>query len=142
MNKAIDSEDDSNSVKRRPRTKADLAIVRPWQNQIMGRFLDILLQEAPNGYLLKSTLMRKYNESGVPITWPRLLSVRPLFEKKNNFPPWSLATKIAVVVPLRDPETNVQRVEERIAQIIHEKIDKEQAKFKLPIRIADIQKEY
>jgi len=32
MNKALDSDDEYNMVKRRSRTKAELAIVRPWQN--------------------------------------------------------------------------------------------------------------
>jgi hypothetical protein len=30
MNKVLDSEDEVNTVKRRSRTKAQLAIVRPW----------------------------------------------------------------------------------------------------------------
>ncbi len=30
MNHVLDSEDEVNTVKRRPRTKTDLAIVRPW----------------------------------------------------------------------------------------------------------------
>jgi len=74
----------------------------------MGQFLDILFkEEAPNGYLLKSTLMQKFNEGGVPITWARLIGVRNLFEKKTNFPPWSLNNKVTVVVPLQDLESNI-----------------------------------
>jgi hypothetical protein len=46
MNKLLDSEDEVNTVKRRSRTKAQLAIVRPWQNKIMARFLTKLFDEA------------------------------------------------------------------------------------------------
>ena len=45
MNKVLDSEDEVNTVKRRSRTKAQLAIVRPWQNKIMARFLAKLFEE-------------------------------------------------------------------------------------------------
>jgi len=30
-----------------------------------------------------------------------------LFEKKTNFPPWSLNNKVTVVVPLQDLESNI-----------------------------------
>ena len=36
MNKALDSDDEYNVAKRKPRTKAELTIVRPWQNKIMA----------------------------------------------------------------------------------------------------------
>lgn len=72
MNKVIDSDDEINTVKRKPRTKDELAVVRPWQNKIMTQFLDILFRESLHGYLVKSSAIRSYNETGVPISWPRI----------------------------------------------------------------------
>ena len=46
MNKMLDSEDEVNTVKRRSRTRAQLAIVRPWQNKIMASFLTKLFEDA------------------------------------------------------------------------------------------------
>lgn len=143
MNKILDSDDEVNMVKRRPRTKDELNIVRPWQNLIMARFLDILFKEnAETGYLLKSTVTRKFNESGVPVTWPRMASVKTFFEKKTMFPPWAPTKKVTVVLPLHDADHNIRRVEECVINMIIKKIDKELDKFLLPIRIADVQKEY
>ena len=82
MNKLLDSDDEYNCVKRRSRTKAQLAIVRPWQNQIMADFLQILWAEAGDNILTRQNVMDKYNEAGVPITWARLLSMNILLEKK------------------------------------------------------------
>lgn len=56
MNHVLDSEDEVNIVKRKPRTRHDLAIVRPWQNQVMATFLDILFRESPHGYLFRQTV--------------------------------------------------------------------------------------
>jgi hypothetical protein len=69
MNKAIDSDDEYNMVKRKSRTKDMLAIVRPWQNEIMADFLRLLFKEAGNNVLFRSTVTNKFNEAGVPITW-------------------------------------------------------------------------
>jgi len=49
-------------------------------------------------------VLRKYNESGVPITWPRIASFKIYYEKKNNFPPWALSKKINLFLPLNEPE--------------------------------------
>ncbi|CDW90021.1 3-5 exonuclease family protein [Stylonychia lemnae] len=131
-----------NNVKRKPRTKAELEIVRPWQNKIMASFLTKLFKESDKEYMLRSTVIRKYNESGVPITWARIASFKLYFEKKSNFPPWAPSKKVVLLLPLHDKETCLKRVEALISSIIQAKIDKELNKFKLPIRLADIQKEY
>jgi len=46
MNKVLDSDDEVNMVKRKSRNRAQLAIVRPWQNKMMARFLLRLFEEA------------------------------------------------------------------------------------------------
>ena len=141
MNKALDSDDEYNMVKRRSRTKAELAIVRPWQNQIMSDFLDMLFKEADENILMRTTVMAKYNEAGVPITWARLASKNTMFEKKTNFPPWSLAEKVTIVLPLLSQEDNLSNLEFSIVNILTEKIDQQRDKFVLPVRVVDIQKE-
>ncbi len=35
----------------------------------MADFLKMLFKECPQGYLTKTTVMQKFNEAGVPITW-------------------------------------------------------------------------
>lgn len=142
MNKVLDSDDEVNKVKRKPRTKGDLSVVRPWQNLIMVKFLDMLFKSSRNGYVLRSTVLNKFNEAGVPITWQRMASLKTYFEKKNHYPPFSLQNKVTVIVPLKDPEANVARVEECITEMIIKRVDTELSKFKLPIRINDIQKDY
>lgn len=72
MNKVVDSEDEENKVKRMPRTKEQLAIIRPWQNEIMSKYLLHLFNEAGDTILFKSTVLKKFNEAGVPLTWTRL----------------------------------------------------------------------
>lgn len=69
MNKAIDSDDEDNLVKRRSRTRHDLMIVRPWQNEIMSDFMKVLFKESGETVLFRQTINNKYNEAGVPITW-------------------------------------------------------------------------
>jgi hypothetical protein len=91
----------------------------------MARFLDILFKEAPNGYLLRSTVIHRFNEAGVPITWPRMASLKTYFEKKNVMPPFALTQKFAIIVKLRDTESNVQRVEECIVNMITKRIDRD-----------------
>jgi len=39
MTKILLEDDEINTVKRKPRTRDELAIVRPWQNKIMANFL-------------------------------------------------------------------------------------------------------
>ena len=102
----------------------------------MTRFLQLVLDESPIGYLPKSSVMKKFNEAGVPITWARLDKV--YFDKKNFFPPWAASKKISLVLPLRDEQTNLKRAEESIINIIKGKIDLQKENFKLPIRLAEI----
>eukprot|EP00347_Sterkiella_histriomuscorum_P014499 403360645 len=143
MVKVLQDEDAVNSIKRMPRKKADLDIVRPWQNRIMAKFLEnILTEEREKGYMLKSTVLRRFNEYWVPITWARIASFQVYYEKKTCYPPWSPSKKITIMLPLLDKDNQVKIVESSITQIIQDKIDKDLEKFKLPIRLADIQKEY
>lgn len=108
----------------------------------MANFLKKLFSESGNGYVLKTTALAKYNEAGVPITWSRLVSTNVMFEKKSNYPPWSQSQKVTVLIPLSDTESNVRALENAVTQIIIERIEKEGDKFSLPIRLADIQKDY
>jgi hypothetical protein len=89
MNKALYSDDEYNVVKRRSRTKGELVVVRPWQNLIMANFLKMLFEEAGEIILTRSSVMGKFNEAGVPITWARLASMNTMFEKKTTFAPWA-----------------------------------------------------
>ena len=136
INKILGAYDEVNDMKRKPRNKGELAIIRPWQNEIMTKFLELVLRESQNGYLHKSSVMKKFNEAAMPITWTRLDKV--YFEKKSTYPPWSLSKKITFIVPLRDEESNLKRTEELISNIIKAKIDQQKEKFKLPIRLNDI----
>lgn len=123
MNKVLDSEDEYNVIKRRSRTKAQLAIVRPWQNKIMAKFLLKLFEEAGEDTVLqRSTVNNKYNEAGVPLTWARLVGENVMFEKKTNFPPWAVSQKITVVLPLKSTEENLKELEQSIVNIIKEKV--------------------
>lgn len=58
MNKLFIEDDEINTVRRKPRTKEELGVVRPWQNKIMAGFLKKLLEEEKRGYILKSTVLR------------------------------------------------------------------------------------
>jgi hypothetical protein len=88
MNRAIDSDDEVNLAKRKSRTRSDLAIVRPWQNEIMADFMKVLFKESGKTVLFHHTVQNKYNEAGVPITWARIQPFNYFFEKKTAFPPW------------------------------------------------------
>jgi len=125
-------------AKRKSRSKPELEVVRPWQNRIMATFLKETIQEGGKGYALKSTVLRKLNEYAVPITWNRVAPFKIFYETKSVYPPWAPSKKVTLMIPLRDDETNIRMVEETIIEIITEKIEKDQEKFKLPIRLADI----
>ena len=123
MNKVLDADDVYNMVKRKPRTKGDLAIVRPWQNKVMANFLAQLFKEAGDQVLQKTTVINKFNEAGVPLTWARLVSMNVMFERKAVFPPWShRADKITVIVPLEDAETNLRNLESELVSILSDYI--------------------
>jgi hypothetical protein len=136
MNKALDSDDEYNLVKRRSRTKPDLAIVRPWQNEIMATFMKQLFEEAGDRVLLRSYVLDKYNEAGVPITWARIAPFNYFFEKKNLYPPF--AEKMTLVLPLKNPEANLRDLEKSIIAILLDKIELSKEKFTLPVRLADV----
>ena len=138
MNKALDSDDEYNVVKRRSRTKGELAVVRPWQNLIMANFLKMLFEEAGEIILTRSSVMGKFNEAGVPITWARLASMNTMFEKKTVFPPWAPSQKVTLVLPLASPDANLQELETSILEILKEKIDTQKDKFSLPVRVAEV----
>ena len=123
MNKALDSDDEGNLVKRKSRTKPELNIVRPWQNTIMVNFLKKLFEEAGERVLLKSEVLEKYNESGVPITWPRIATFNVFFEKKTILPPYAPTDKKTVLLPLKSPKENLEELEQSILGILTEKID-------------------
>jgi len=63
--------------------------LKPWQNEIMAGFLQILFKEHPNLPLYKTTVIRKYIEAGVPITWPRITPLKLHYEKKISLPPFT-----------------------------------------------------
>ena len=89
----------------------------------MADFLEILWREAgPEGILTRQTVMDKYNEAGVPITWARLVSMNTLFEKKVWMEPLPPGDKANIVLPLKSPEENLKRLEVSIVNIIIEKI--------------------
>ena len=108
----------------------------------MAKFLELLFEETKDTVLHKTTVYKKFNEAGVPLTWNRLCLTRIYFEKKVVMPPFTPNKKVTLVLPLKSPEENLSRVEEEITNILINKIDKEQEAFKLPVRLADIQKEY
>jgi len=141
MNKALDSEDEYNVAKRRPRTKPELAIVRPWQNKVMARFLSMLLEEAGEQWLLRDWVLNRYKESGVPITWPRIAPFNIYFEKKAVVPPFSEKEKKVLILPLKSPEANIIDLEDSIVEILLEKVQQLGTKFTLPVRLAEMQKE-
>ena len=114
---------DMNLVKRKSRTKPELNIVRPWQNIIMVNFLKKLFEEAGERVLLKSEVLEKYNESGVPITWPRIATFNVFFEKKTILPPYAPTDKKTVLLPLKSPKENLEELEQSILGILTEKID-------------------
>jgi hypothetical protein len=82
MNKVLDSDDEVNNIKRESRTAEERAVMKPWQNEIMANFLEKLFGEACETILYKSTVLNKFNEAGVPLTWARLVSMKNQFEKK------------------------------------------------------------
>ena len=104
MNKVCDSEDEVNNIKRQSRDATDRGIMKPWQNEIMARFLLLLFEEMGDTVLYKHTVLNKYNESGVPLTWARLVLTKVQYEKKTAFPPWNPERKVTVVLPLKTPE--------------------------------------
>lgn len=57
MNKVMDSDDEINMVKRKPRNKTERDILKPWQNDIMAKFLLLLFQEAGDSVLPKTTVI-------------------------------------------------------------------------------------
>lgn len=59
--------------------------------------------------------MKKYNEAGVPITWSRLCMTRIFFEKKVNYPPWSLKTKVTILVPMKSKDNLISEIENSIS---------------------------
>lgn len=98
MNKVLDSDDEVNHIKRKARTAEERNIIKPWQNKIMSDFLLLLFKEANSEFIFKQNALKKYNEAGVPITWSRLCLERVQFEKKVNFPPWAMSTKVTILV--------------------------------------------
>lgn len=122
MNKALDSEDEYNVAKRRPRTKPELAIVRPWQNKVMARFLSMLLEEAGDMWLTRDWVLNRYKESGVPITWPRIATFNIYFEKKAVVPPFSEKEKKVLILPLKSPDANITDLEDAIVEILLDKV--------------------
>lgn len=52
----------------------------------MARFLNMLFEEAGDEILDKDTVINKFNEAGVPITWSRLTMMKVHFEKKIEVP--------------------------------------------------------
>ena len=142
MNKVLDSDDEVNHIKRIPRTAEERAIIKPWQNEIMAKFLLLLFEEQGTPYLIKENVLRKYNEAGVPITWQRLQITRVMFEKKVNLPPWSSKVKVTIIVPMGNSDHMLKNIEEQVSNILITKVDKEHEKFPLPVRLAEIQKEY
>lgn len=44
-------------------------------------------------------------------------------------------------MPLKSPEENLEDLEKSIIRILQEKIERDQAKFTLPVRLAEMQKE-
>ncbi|CDW72630.1 UNKNOWN [Stylonychia lemnae] len=129
-------------AKSKQRTTSELEILRPWQNKLMISFLAKLFKESQHEYLLKSTVVRKYNEAGVPFIQPRIAQHKTYYEKKNNYPPWALSQKVEIWLPFLDQESFLKRVESQISLIIQAKIDRLLEKFKLPIMQVDIQKDY
>ena len=123
MNKVLDSDDEVNTVKRKARNRAQLAIVRPWQNKMMARFLLKLFEEAgPDRVLQKTTVINKYNQAGVPITWNRIAPENIYFEKKQPYPPWAPTTKVTLILPMKPLEENLKDLESLILTILFEKI--------------------
>lgn len=86
----------------------------------------------------KPTVINKFNEAGVPLTWSRLCLAKNLFEKKAVIPPWHPSNKTTLVLPLKSPEENLETTERLISRIIILKIEKAPADFKLPIKITEI----
>lgn len=107
----------------------------------MMEFMQMLFKEADDTILMKQSILNKFNEANVPITWARLVSTNCIFEKKTVFPPWSLTTKIAIVLPLKSPEENLSVLEQSIIEILIDKINQTKEKFTLPVRLAEMQKE-
>ncbi len=77
----------------------------------MTKFLQLLFKESLTIYIPKSNVLKKFNEAGVPVTWTRLVLSRIFFEKKAAYPPWAPSKKICLVLPMKDPEENIQIVE-------------------------------
>lgn len=115
MNKALDSDDEINMIKRKPRNAAERAIITPWQNEVMAKFLMLLFEEVRDGIYFKSTIVKKFNEAGVPLTWSRLCLTKVHFEKKIIMPPFNINTKVTIVLPLYSSEENLQGVEAAIS---------------------------
>ena len=44
-------------------------------------------------------------------------------------------------MPMKSLEDNLRDLENQVVRILQEKVDKEQAKFNLPVRLAEMQKE-
>lgn len=89
MNKTLESYDEINQVKRKSRNKEELAIIRPWQNLIMAKFMDFLLADSKQGYLVKTSMIKNFAEAGVPLSLNRLGLCKPFYERKSVFPPWA-----------------------------------------------------
>ena len=89
----------------------------------MANFLRMLFKEAGEILLPKSTVLAKFNEAGVPITWCRILPSNVMFEKKTVFPPYTPANKVTIVLPLASPEENLANLESSLIKILSEKID-------------------
>jgi hypothetical protein len=74
----------------------------------MATFLEMLFKEAGDECILtRSSVINKFNEAGVPLTWARLASMNTLFEKKCCVPPLALNEKATIVVPLKSAEENL-----------------------------------
>ena len=88
----------------------------------MVNFLKLLFKEFKSEILPKETVLRKYNEAGVPMVWARLVSCNVIFEKKSLLPPWSLTQRIPLVSLIKTPEENVRDLENSVVEIIKDMI--------------------
>lgn len=135
INKAIDSDDEENlSVPRVPVDKEWRCNRRKFQNEVMKEMLQLLFKEHPDTILFKHTVIKKFNEASVPLTWNRLTEWDGFFEKKINMPPWKKRQQ-QVIMPLNDGETNVRKAESFISDYIISLIDKQKEGFSFPVDI-------
>ena len=72
------------------------------------------------------------------MTWARISPENIYFEKKQAYPPWSLNTKVTLILPLKSLEENLKDLETLIFDILSDRIEQAKEKVTLPIRMQEI----